>query len=451
MSNFSVVDADRPLDAVVEDVASLVEACAGGDRHRPRSADGTTRSARRQKPCVLVTDASRGSAVSIIRSLGRRGMHVIAADSEARSPGYSSAYAGERLRYPSPAESPETMVEVLLAAARERRIDLIVPVTDETVVPLDAARERFEGVCRLALPAAEALATSRDKMATVELATELGIPVPRTELVDGVDAALRAAPALGWPVVLKPRFSRVAREGHGIARYSVAYAENEDALAERMGPFEGRCDLLLQEYCGGEAHGVEVLAHEGRTLAAFQHRRLREVPITGGASSFRESVALDPALLDHAARLLGALGWTGLAMVEFKVGESGPRLMELNGRIWGSLPLAVKSGVDFPAGLVDVCLGTGPAPDEPLHASYALGVRSRDLGLEVVWIGSTLRRARRYPFIPTPGRREALAAAVRLLYPGDGFDILAREDPRPGLVELANVAGRVRRKLGRGR
>jgi predicted ATP-grasp superfamily ATP-dependent carboligase len=196
---------------------------------------------------------------------------------------------------------------------------------------------------------------------------------------------------------------------------------------------------------------VEVLAHEGRTLAAFQHRRLREVPITGGASSFRESVALDPALLDHAARLLGALGWTGLAMVEFKVGESGPRLMELNGRIWGSLPLAVKSGVDFPAGLVDVCLGTGPAPDEPLHASYALGVRSRDLGLEVVWIGSTLRRARRYPFIPTPGRREALAAAVRLLYPGDGFDILAREDPRPGLVELANVAGRVRRKLGRGR
>jgi hypothetical protein len=68
-----------------------------------------------------------------------------------------------------------------------------------------------------------------------------------------------------------------------------------------------------------------------------------------------------------------------------------------------------------------------------------------------MWIGSTLRRARRYPFIPTPRRRDALAAALRLLYPGDGFDVLAREDPRPGLVEIANVAGRLRRKVGRGR
>jgi predicted ATP-grasp superfamily ATP-dependent carboligase/thymidylate kinase len=452
MNNFSVVDADRPLDAVVDDVVALVESFAGGDQPRPERDAGMAGPRRRPHARVLVTDASRGSAVSVIRSLGGRGMHVIAADSAGRSPGFSSTYASERLRYPPPAESPEAMVDVLLSAARERRVDLIIPVTDETVAPLAAARERFDGVCRLALPSAEALAASRDKMATVELAGELGIPVPRTELVVGLDDALRAAPTLGWPVVLKPRFSRVVRDGRAIERYSVAYAENEDGLAEQMRAFEGRCDVLLQEYCGGEAHGVELLAHEGRTLAAFQHRRLREVPITGGASSFREGVALDPVLFDQATRLLAALDWTGLAMVEFKVGETtGPKLMELNGRIWGSLPLAVKSGMDFPAGLVDVCLGALPAADEPPNTSYTPGVRSRDLGLEVMWIGSTLRRARRYPFIPTPRRRDALAAALRLLYPGDGFDVLAREDPRPGLVEIANVAGRLRRKVGRGR
>jgi predicted ATP-grasp superfamily ATP-dependent carboligase/thymidylate kinase len=452
MSNFSVVDADRPLDVVVADVAALVESSVGGNGSRPEADEGPAGPRRRRHARVLVTDASRGSAVSIIRSLGRSGMHVIAADSEGRSPGFASSYASGRLRYPSPAESPEAMVDVLLAAARDRRLDLIIPVTDETVVPLADARERFEGVCRLAVPSAEALATSRDKMATVELARELGIPVPRTELVTGVDDALRAAPLLGWPVVLKPRFSRVVRDGHAVERYSVSYAENEDGLAERMRNFEGRCDVLLQEYCGGEGHGVELLAHEGRTLAAFQHRRLREVPITGGASSFREAVALDPALLDQATRLLAALRWTGLAMVEFKVGETaGPRLMELNGRIWGSLPLAVKSGMDFPGRLADVYLGALPSADEPPNTSYAPGVRSRDLGLETVWIGSTLRRARRYPFIPTPRRRDALVAAVRLLYPGDGFDVLAREDPRPGLVEIANVAGRLRRKVGRGR
>jgi hypothetical protein len=68
-----------------------------------------------------------------------------------------------------------------------------------------------------------------------------------------------------------------------------------------------------------------------------------------------------------------------------------------------------------------------------------------------VWIGSTLRRARRYPGVPAPRRREAVAAALRLVYPGDGFDILAREDPRPGLVELVKIGGKLRGKLARGR
>ena len=52
---------------------------------------------------ILVTDAARGAAVTIIRSLGRSGAEVIAADSEARSPGFYSRHAADRLRYPSPA------------------------------------------------------------------------------------------------------------------------------------------------------------------------------------------------------------------------------------------------------------------------------------------------------------------------------------------------------------
>jgi predicted ATP-grasp superfamily ATP-dependent carboligase/thymidylate kinase len=451
MTNFAVVDADRPLDEVVSEVASVVRGHTNGERPRRRTAGGRPAAPVAAQASVLVTDAGRGSAVSIIRSLGRRGMHVIAADSNARCPGFSSRYAAERLRYPPPDESPVEMVEALLAAARARRIDLIVPTTDETILPLAAARERFAGVSTLALPDPGALATSNDKMATVALAATLGIPVPRTELVSTVEEAVSAAADLGRPVVLKPRFSRILREGGGIERHAVSYAADEGALAEEMRLLEGRCDVLLQEYCAGEAHGVEVLAHEGRPLAAFQHRRLREVPITGGASSFRESVALDPLLFSYSSRLLAALEWTGLAMVEFKMGAGGPRLMELNGRIWGSLPLAVKSGVDFPAGLADVCLGTVPGPDHRPDLSYAVGVRSRNLDLEVIWIGSTLRRARRYPGVPTPQRREAVAAALRLVYPGDGFDILSREDPRPGLVELIGIAGKLRGKLGLGR
>jgi predicted ATP-grasp superfamily ATP-dependent carboligase len=400
---------------------------------------------------VLVTDASRGSAISIIRSLGRRGFHVIAADSLPRSPGFYSRYASDRLRYPPPRDAPDATVATLLEAARQRRVDLIVPVTDQVVLPLSDARERFDGVSVLALPESDALASTADKLATLELARGLGIPTPRTALVTSVGEALEAASALGWPVVLKPQTSSVYRAGRAVEAFHVGYAEGPEGLAERMRGFEGRCPVLLQEYCRGEGHGVELLLHRGRPLAAFQHRRLREVPITGGASSFRESVPLDPSLYEQSVRLLRVLDWTGLAMVEFKVGGDGPVLMEVNGRIWGSLPLAIKSGVDFAARTAELYLFGPPDADIPPVTSYAVGVRSRNLDLEVLWIASVLRGRKRYPFLPVPSRREALTAALRLVYPADGFDVLSRDDPRPGVAELAGIAVKLRRKVLDGR
>lgn len=395
---------------------------------------------------VLVTDAGRGSAISIIRSLGRRGMSVVAADADPSSAGFSSRHAAEKVVYPAPEDSPGDVVETLLAAARAHRVDLLVPVTDELVLPLSRARDRFSDVCELALPEPGALALAADKRATLELARELGVPTPRTAVVDALPEAREAARELGWPVVLKPQSSRRETDD-GIEAFGVSYAADDAGLERELGRLAGRCRVLLQEYGAGEAHGVELLLSRGRPLAAFQHRRLHEVPITGGASSLRESVPLSPALYRHAVELLAALGWTGLAMVEFKVGPDGPKLMEINGRIWGSLPLAVKSGMDFPARLADLYLGGGMATNGRPATDYRVGVRSRNLELEVVWIGSTLRGNRRFPFLPAPRRREAVTAAARLVLPGDGFDILSLDDPGPGLVELGRIASKVRRKI----
>lgn len=400
---------------------------------------------------VLVTDATRGCAIAVIRSLGRRGLDVIAADSEARSPGYYSRYASDRLRYPPPRTDPEGAVATLLQAARERRVDLVVPVAEETVLALSEARERFAGISALALPDRDAYETTRDKLATLELARKTGVPVPRTELVTTGREALTAASSLGWPVVVKPRSASAFRDGGPVELFEVSYAENEKELAERMRRLEGHSEVLLQEYYRGEGHGVELLLQHGRPLAAFQHRRLREVPVTGGASSFRESIPLDPVLYDYAVRLLAALEWTGLAMVEFKLGESGPRLMEINGRIWGSLPLAVKSGMDFPARMVDLYLGSPVSPNGAPDTEYVPGVRSHNLDLEVVWIGSALRGKRGHRIVATPSRRDALAAALSLVHPRGGFDVLSRDDPRPGLVELLRIGRKLRRKVGLGR
>jgi predicted ATP-grasp superfamily ATP-dependent carboligase len=392
---------------------------------------------------VLVTDAARGSAIAFIRSLGRRGIEVVAADHRPRAPGFRSRYAARSLLYPDPAAHPDAVIEQLLDEAARSGIDLIVPVSDEVLLPLSAARDRFAGVCALALPDAAALATVIDKGATLALGRRLGVPVPRTAVVRNADEALAAASKLGWPVVVKPAASRVYRDGV-VEAFEVGYADGPRPLAEQVGRLTARTPALLQEYRRGVGVGVELLADRGRSLAAFQHRRLHEVPITGGASALRESVELDAELYGHARRLLAALRWTGLAMIEFRVGPDGPALMEINGRIWGSLPLAVKSGVDFPIRLAELYLGR--SLDGGPDAVPTMGVRSRNLGLELVWIASVLRRARRYPFLPVPRRRDALAAALRLPWPRDGFDVLCRDDPLPGLAELAGVTTRLARK-----
>jgi biotin carboxylase len=403
-------------------------------------------------PRVLVTDAGRGSAIAVIRSLGRRGIEVVAADHDPRSPGLRSRFAVERLVYPDPRRDPVRTVGALRSAAVRLRADLVIPVSDDVLLPLSRARARFDGVAALAIPDPVALECVTDKRATLELARGAGVPVPESALVRTVEEALEAAPALGWPVVVKPVSSRRYDRG-AIAAFEVSYAGGPGELARRVGALEGRCAALLQRWYPGEGHGVELLTDRGRPLAVFQHRRLHEVPITGGASALRESMAVDPVLRDHATRLLDALQWTGLAMVEFRVGPGGPVLMEVNGRIWGSLPLAVRSGVDFPAALAQLHLGARmngsalPAAASAAAAPPRVGVRSRDLGRELVWIASVLRARRLYPYLPAPPRRAAVAAALRLLSPRDGFDVLSREDPLPGLIEARQVARRLAGKV----
>lgn len=396
-------------------------------------------------PRVLVTDADDQAALAIIRSLGRAGYRVLAAAGVRRAAGFRSRYTDRALLYPRPSTAPLAFVGWMERAVQALAIDLVIPVSDAALLPLAASRTRLGEHAKLALPDNAAVSVATNKRRTLELAERLDVPVPAGRLVHEPEEAVQAAQAMGYPVVLKPERAYRFERGGGVDGHNTVYAESPEALRRLLKAMLGRGGVLLQEYVPGTGVGVEVLARAGEPVYAFQHRRLRELPVTGGASTMRESMELDPRLLDYARRLLGALEWTGLGMVEFKIGPNGPVLMEINGRPWGSLPLAVTAGADFPRLLAELFLDREA---ESAAIPYRTGVRVRNLELDLLWAIAVATGRRRYPFLAYPPRRAALSVMSDLLRPGVSDDYLIADDPLPGVVHVVQlVEGLVRRLL----
>lgn len=390
------------------------------------------------RPVALVTDAERGSAVAAIRSLDAAGWHVIAAAADHRAPGLRSRSAASALVHADPTSAAALVAEQLADAATASSCALVFPMTDQMVHICQRAALPERTV--LAAAPHDAYEMASDKWRTVESAQRLGIPVPRSTLAGSRGDVDHVAAQLGWPVVLKPRWSVTA--GHEqIERHSVSVASSAGELSRLLTAMP-ETDVVVQSFHEGAGVGVELLLDQGRVIAAFQHRRIREYPLRGGPSTLRIGEALDPDLLRWSSALLEELSWTGLAMVEFKVGPDGPSLMEINARPWGSLPLATRSGVDFPALAAEVHMGHGPAPVAP---TYRVGVRSRDLRLELMWIAAVLRGARANG-VDHPPRGEAVRAALRLALPGDGYDVLSARDLGASIADVRQAVRHLAKK-----
>jgi predicted ATP-grasp superfamily ATP-dependent carboligase len=206
---------------------------------------------------------------------------------------------------------------------------------------------------------------------------------------------------------------------------------------------------MIQERIVGLGTGIFVLCDHGEPLTAFAHRRLREKPPSGGASVLSESVPTDPALIDEAMRLLRPLGWHGVAMIEYKQDVSSGRsvLMEINGRFWGSLQLAIDSGVDFPAMAFDLARGRRPqAPD-----SYKVGVRSRWLLGDLDHLLARLfhRREEQYLAEGAPSRVRACFEFLKIGGRDLQYDVMSRDDPQPGIHEVGEYVADLSGSAGR--
>ena len=204
--------------------------------------------------------------------------------------------------------------------------------------------------------------------------------------------------------------------------------------------------VLAQECFVGVGVGVELLALRGKVLVAFQHERVHQPP-RGGASSYRKSVALRNDLVQAASRLVAALKFTGVIMIEFLVDPHSDdwRFVEMNGRFWGSLPLAVAAGADFPYHLYQLLV----EGKEDFPARYREGLYCRNLIGDLAWAAENLRANHSDPTLATVPWRRAIGELGHLLTMREKSDTFVTDDLRPGFAELAYYTRRSLNKLGR--
>lgn len=375
---------------------------------------------------AFVTDGHFRKTLAVVRSLGRKGVYVAVGERTFLNTSFFSKYCSRRLIYPSPRRQPEQFIDLLLRELKRNRYDCLFPMEEETLLLIAKYQSEISKHTYLLAPDLQKIEYVRDKGNLIRFAEGRGIPVPKT-LYDlpppspprgeRVEGAKR--PSVPMPVVIKPRISS--------GSFGIAYVEKEEDLTPAYQKVHQRYPFpLIQEYIpdGGGTFGFSALFDESSNVkAAFVHKKLRMYPVQGGPSTLREGVA-HPRIMELGLSLLKSLNWVGIAMAEFKVDprDGIPKLMEVNPRFWGSLQLAIFSGVDFPYLMLK--MAKGEAFDPVLR--YPVGKRSR-------WLlfGDILH------FINSPERFRLRPPFFRFFEPNTCDDIISRDDPLPILGAAA--------------
>ena len=394
---------------------------------------------------MLITDGDMKVSVPVLRSLAKKNIETGVAATNKRAICFFSRYCKNRLLYPSPRENRDLFLKVIRKIVEKNNFDFLFPVGEWTLVPISENREKIIPHIKLPIASREAIRRTFDKSLTLKLAIDENVPIPKSYFINSFQDLQDASKKVSYPAVIKSRWSWVWKEN----KASFSRPKYVNSPQELLSAYETVHDdfpfPVIQEYIPGNAYHVGVLCSHSRLRAVCCIKEYRTIPVSGGYATFRETVQLDHKMKEFALRLLKALDWHGVAEVEFKLDprDSVPKFMEINGRFWGSLELAVASGVDFPYLLYRLAIDGDVRP--PLE--YTIGVKRRWLEGDIIYISNVLKSVDAHPGFDYPNKLQALKEFLKI-YDGR-YDCLYWDDPIPFMSQflLGDIPNIISRRL----
>jgi predicted ATP-grasp superfamily ATP-dependent carboligase/protein-tyrosine-phosphatase len=386
-----------------------------------------TGAAARHRPVLILGAAARVS-VPIARSLRRIGVPAEVATFIPEEPRLYSRAINDFHRLPDNNQAPGEFIKALCSLIQTRGFDMLIPTNDPSLAAITQHYEHLSSLLNPGCPPPAIVNRVLDKRTTLQVARECGIRTPFTYTLSTAEQLEALRSEIRFPVVVKPS---ACRDRTFKVLYFHEFAELSAALLNRsLGP------VLLQEYCPGEGVGIEMLMHKGKSVAPFQHRRLKEAPPSGGVAVMAIAERPDRGLVQSSLDLLRALEWEGVAMVEYRRDpvQGTAVLMEVNGRFWGTSSLPILAGMDFPVYQWQIAHNQEPN----IPQSYKVGTRWRFTSgyitrLHQLLAGSAASVATAH------NRWRELGDLPRDFSPGTRDAIWAWSDPIPALTDLGRT------------
>lgn len=306
---------------------------------------------------VLITNGSSRTSYAALRSLSKSGVVCFSADVSRIGMCQLSRFSKGHFLYTSHYKNEEKFITDLLRLIEEHQITILFPSHNETEV-IARYRDRFKALTVSTIPDEAHCSIFNNKSKAYDLAEKLGIPIPQRINYDRA----HQIPSL---LISKGIEKTVVKLLTGNSSKGVFYGdgpEHTKAIVEKLindYGLEPERYPQVEECVQGEGYGNSVLYWHGRHIANFTHRRLRDKIETGGTSVYREASSHEGIEM-AAKKIFSSIGWHGLAMCEFKVCPQTKKFwfIEVNPRMWGSIPLAIAAGVNFPY-LTYLCASQG--------------------------------------------------------------------------------------------
>jgi predicted ATP-grasp superfamily ATP-dependent carboligase len=354
---------------------------------------------------VLIGFAGALSAPEVAWSLESAGYEVHAFARRGRRPPLRRSSTVRLHELAAPEEDVDAALTELGELLRALRPDALMPLDDASVW-LCAELPTVEGAV-LVGPSGPRAELTLDKRLQMRAAAEAGLPVPPTRVCSEPEDAF--AEPLEYPVMLRPAFA-IGRQGNRLRTGPRAACAGPAELERAAESYRDGTPFLVQPYVAGVGEGLFGIALRGEVAHWSAHRRVRMMSPQGSGSSACVSIPVDEELKAGAAAMLSAAGWDGIFMVELlRDGQGRPWFVELNGRAWGSMALARRLGLEYPAWAVATSLGDSlpaapPPPPEPLVC--------RHLGRELVHLLIVMRGRPSEALSLWPKRRRTLRAVL---------------------------------------